>query len=229
MVTDTKRAIILVSGGMDSLVTAAVAVRDNYKVCFLHINYGQRTEDKELECFNNLCAHYRPEKSLVIEMPWLGQIGGSSLTDKSIDVKDHDSSKQIPQTYVPFRNANFIAAAVSWAEVIKADRIYIGAVEEDSSGYPDCREVFYRIMQKVIETGTKNEFRIELVTPVIHKIKAEIVKLGLSLEAPFEYSWSCYNNNYLACGVCDSCHLRLKAFQEAGATDPIPYAGGITI
>lgn len=212
---------------MDSLVAAAIAVRDNDEVCFLHINYGQRTEDKELECFKNLCAHYHPEKSMVVDMPWLGQIGGSALTDKRIDVKNFDDAKQIPQTYVPFRNANFITAAVSWAEVIKADRIYIGAVEEDSSGYPDCREVFYNNMQKTIDTGTKNEFKIELVTPVIHKTKAGIVKLGLSLEAPFEFSWSCYKNNYPACGVCDSCHLRLKAFQEAGEVDPIPYAEGI--
>jgi len=214
---------------MDSLVTAAIAVRDNDKVCFLHVNYGQRTKDKELECFNNLCAHYHPEKSLVIDMPWLGNIGGSALTDQTIEVKDHNGSLQIPQTYVPFRNANFIAAAVSWAEVIRAYRIYIGAVEEDSSGYPDCREIFYMSMQKTIDTGAKNDFNIKLVTPIIHLKKKEIVKLGLELNAPFEYSWSCYKNNYQACGVCDSCHLRLKAFREAGATDPISYVEGIIL
>ncbi|MFO7660339.1 MAG: 7-cyano-7-deazaguanine synthase QueC [Candidatus Cloacimonadaceae bacterium] len=224
---DTHRAIVLLSGGMDSLVTAAIAVRDNDSVCFLHINYGQRTEDKELDCFVKICEYYRPQKSLVIHMDWLGQVGGSALTDKNIAVKDYDGSKQIPQTYVPFRNANFITAAVSWAEVIKADRIYIGAVEEDSSGYPDCREVFYTNMQKTIETGTKNEFPIHLVTPVIHLKKNEIVRQGLDLKAPFEHSWSCYKDNKIACGICDSCHLRLKAFQEAGVADPIPYAEGI--
>lgn len=212
---------------MDSLVTAAVALRDNEHVCFLHINYGQRTEDKELECFVKICEHYRPQKSLVIHMDWLGQIGGSALTDKNMEVKDYDGSQQIPQTYVPFRNANFITAAVSWAEVIKARKIYIGAVEEDSSGYPDCREVFYKHMQMAIETGTRNDFLIEIVTPVLHLQKHEIVKLGLELKAPFEFSWSCYKDNNSACGVCDSCHLRLKAFREAGAADPIPYNRGI--
>jgi 7-cyano-7-deazaguanine synthase len=209
---------------MDSLVTAAVAIRDNDFVCFLHVNYGQRTESKELECFNQLCEYYKPEKSYVITMKWLGDIGGSALTDLSIGVKDHDGTKGIPLTYVPFRNANLIAAAVSWAEVIKADRIYLGAVEEDSSGYPDCREIFYENMQKTIETGTLNNPPIQIVTPVIHMNKSGIVKLGAELNVPFEHSWSCYKNNEFACGVCDSCTLRLKAFSSAGITDPIPYA-----
>jgi 7-cyano-7-deazaguanine synthase len=209
---------------MDSLVTAAVAIRDNDFVCFLHVNYGQRTESKELECFNQLCEYYKPEKSYVITMKWLGDIGGSALTDLSIGVKDHDGTKGIPLTYVPFRNANLIAAAVSWAEVIKADRIYLGAVEEDSSGYPDCREIFYENMQKTIETGTLNKPPIQIVTPVIHMNKSGIVKLGAELNVPFEHSWSCYKNNEFACGVCDSCTLRLQAFFSAGITDPIPYA-----
>jgi 7-cyano-7-deazaguanine synthase len=209
---------------MDSLVTAAIAAGENQNVCFLHVNYGQRTEDKEMQCFYLLCKYYHPEKSLVVHMDWLGQIGGSALTDTAISVKDYDGSKHIPQTYVPFRNANLIAAAVSWAEVIQADRIYIGAVEEDSSGYPDCREIFYSNLQKVIETGTKNTPSIQIVTPVIHLNKSEIVKLGADLGVPFEHSWSCYKDNKIACGVCDSCVLRLRAFQKAGIQDPIPYA-----
>jgi len=208
---------------MDSLVTAAIAIRDNASVCFMHVNYGQRTEDKELECFNNLCLHYNPEKSLVIDLPWLGQMGGSALTDSNIAIKDYNRAKEIPQTYVPFRNANLIAVAVAWAEVIEAGRIYIGAVEEDSSGYPDCREDFFKAMQTTIDTGTRQAFPIEIVTPVLHLKKSEIVKLGLSLNAPFQFSWSCYRNNYVACGTCDSCHLRLKAFNNAGTDDPIPY------
>jgi 7-cyano-7-deazaguanine synthase len=218
-----SRAIVLLSGGMDSLVTAAIAVRDNAAVCFLHVNYGQRTESKELECFQNLCNHYKPEKSLVIEMDWLGQIGGSTLTDTSIEIKDHNGNKEIPGTYVPFRNANLISAAVAWAEVIQADSIYIGAVEEDSSGYPDCRIVFFQSMQKTIETGTLNTKPLMIITPVIGLTKQQIVRLGTELNVPFEYSWSCYKNNLIACGVCDSCYLRLKAFDQAGVYDPIPY------
>jgi 7-cyano-7-deazaguanine synthase len=218
------RAIVLLSGGMDSLVTAAVAVRDIAHFCFLHVNYGQRTESKELECFQNLVRHYRPEQHLVIDMEWLGKIGGSALTDVNIDLKEEVGTSSVPATYVPFRNANFIAAAVSWAEVIQADRIYIGAVEEDSSGYPDCRESFYREMQKAVSLGTKSESQIELVTPVIHLNKSDIVILGTELKAPFLYSWSCYTESDLACGECASCRLRLKAFREAGIPDPIPYA-----
>lgn len=218
-----KKAIVLLSGGMDSLVTAAIAINENDYVYFLHVNYGQRTEDKELECFNNLCLHYKPEKSKIVDIPWLGQIGGSSLTDENISIKDYNDSKEIPMTYVPFRNANLISIAVSWAEVIKADKIYIGAVEEDSSGYPDCRKIFFNDMQKVIDSGTKNTIPITIVTPVINLKKFEIVNLGMELKAPFEFSWSCYKNNYVACGVCASCHLRLRAFEHAGVTDPIPY------
>jgi 7-cyano-7-deazaguanine synthase len=219
-----SRAIVLLSGGMDSLVTAAIAARDNASVCFLHANYGQRTEDKELECFNNLCQSYHPEKSLVIDLPWLGQIGGSALTDLNIAVKDHDGSPEIPRTYVPFRNANLLGAAVSWAEVIEAGKVYIGAVEEDGSGYPDCRSVFFRAYRKAVETGTRNTIPIDIVTPVLHLHKSDIVKLGLDLGAPFAYSWSCYKNSFVACGTCDSCYLRLRAFEQAGVKDPIPYA-----
>ena len=208
---------------MDSLVTAAIAVRDNTSVCFMHVNYGQRTEDMELISFKQLCEHYHPEKKLIIDMQWLKHVGGSALTDSNLLIKDHDGEEGVPITYVPYRNANIVSAAVSWAEVILANRIYIGAVEEDSSGYPDCRETFFQNLQLAINTGTKDSTNIELVTPVIHMKKADIVKLGISLKAPFQYSWSCYKNSQEACGVCDSCYLRLKAFREAGVADPISY------
>ncbi|MDZ4122085.1 MAG: 7-cyano-7-deazaguanine synthase QueC [Candidatus Cloacimonadaceae bacterium] len=218
-----KRAIVLISGGMDSLVTAAIACRENDEVHFLHASYGQRTQAKELICFENICSYYQPASSRVLDLNWLSQIGGSALTDSSMEISKAASKQGIPNTYVPFRNANLLCAAVAWAEVIKAGAIYIGAVEEDSSGYPDCRELFFKSMQTTIETGTKNTFPILIKTPVIHKSKAEIVKIGMELHAPFQYSWSCYKNTELACGVCDSCHLRLKAFALAGLQDPIPY------
>lgn len=222
-----NRAVVLLSGGMDSLVTASIAANENDYICFLHANYGQRTEDKELSSYEKLIKHYKPEKSLVINMDWFSKIGGSALTDISIEIKEHAADNKVPLTYVPFRNANLISAAVAWAEVIKANRVYIGAVEEDSSGYPDCRSVFFSNMQLAINTGIKQTETIEIITPVIHLKKSEIVALGFKLKSPFEFSWSCYKNNDLACGVCDSCYLRIKAFKEAGLTDPITYAEGI--
>ena len=221
--SESDRAIVLLSGGMDSLVTAAIAARDCIELNFLHASYGQRTETRELRSFEALCVHFRPLWRKILNWDWFRQIGGSALTDTNIAISPDAGHKGIPVTYVPFRNANLLSAAVAWAEVIGAGKIYIGAVEEDSSGYPDCRETFFQAFEKAIETGTKNEFPIQIVTPVLHLSKAEIVKLGLSLRAPFELSWSCYQDNEQACGVCDSCRLRLKAFAEAGCKDPIPY------
>ena len=218
------RAIVLLSGGMDSLVTAACAVSECDEVCFLHFNYGQLTEKKELSSFEALVNYYQPIQAKVINYSWLSEIGGSALTDRNILVqKGILSGSKIPITYVPFRNAIFLCSAVAWAEVIQAARIYIGAVEEDSSGYPDCREVFFQAFNKVIATGTKGEIPIEISTPVLHKSKAEIVQLGIELKAPFELSWSCYTENDIACGVCESCLLRKKAFKTAGVEDPLPY------
>ncbi|MEF3694130.1 MAG: 7-cyano-7-deazaguanine synthase QueC [Candidatus Cloacimonadota bacterium] len=219
-------AIVLLSGGMDSLVTAAIAATESDSLNFLHVDYGQRTMQKEADCFTKLCDFYQPKRHLTLKMMWLSEIGGSSLTDPTLQIKDHSGSSEIPNTYVPFRNANLIAAAVSWAEVIGAERIYIGAVEEDSSGYPDCSESFFRALQETIDLGTAGKQRIEIRTPVIHLSKAEIVKRGAELKAPFELSWSCYRDNNIACGTCDSCHLRLKAFKKAGIPDPIPYREG---
>ncbi|PKN74473.1 MAG: 7-cyano-7-deazaguanine synthase QueC [Candidatus Cloacimonetes bacterium HGW-Cloacimonetes-2] len=218
-----RRAVVLVSGGMDSLVAAAIAVKECEEVNFLHIDYGQTTMSKEAECFEAMCVHYMPKRSKTIKMMWLSEIGGSALTDESMQIEDHSELNEIPNTYVPFRNANLIGAAVSWAEVINASRVYIGAVEEDSSGYPDCREDFFRALQLAIGKGTKTPNPIMISTPVLHMSKAQIVKKGLELGAPFQHSWSCYRDNQIACGTCDSCYLRLKAFREAGIHDPIPY------
>jgi len=208
---------------MDSSVTAAIAAID-HALCFLHVNYGQRTQNKEEQAFNALCDYFQPVKKLVIDISYLEKIGGSALIDRSIDVPVGNQvyQQKVPVTYVPFRNAHFLAMAVSWAEVIGASKIYIGAVEEDSSGYPDCREEFYTAFQSAIDKGTK-EGCIKIVTPLIHKTKAEIVKIGNHLGVPFQLTWSCYKEEDEACGVCDSCRLRLKGFEEAGLKDPLPY------
>jgi len=218
-------AVVLVSGGMDSLVTAAIASEENKNLAFLHLNYGQKTQEKELDCFHKIANFYGVSSShqKVIDVSFLKQIGGSSLTDDNISVKEYKGeSTEIPDSYVPFRNTHIVAMAVSWAEVIGATRIYIGAVEEDSSGYPDCRPSYYKALNALIKEGTKDG-NIKVITPVIDLKKSEIVKKAISLKAPIEYSWSCYNNNDEACGVCDSCALRLRGFQQAEVEDPIPY------
>jgi 7-cyano-7-deazaguanine synthase len=218
-----SKAVVLVSGGMDSLVTAAIAARE-HELCFLHLNYGQRTERRELKAFNDIADYYKIKNRLVVNVEYLSQIGGSSLTDKNIEISNADLYyKGIPSSYVPFRNSNILSIAVSWAEVIGSNKIFIGAVEEDSSGYPDCREVFYVAFNRVIELGTKPETDISVITPIIHLKKQEIIRKGAELNAPFELSWSCYQNEEKACGVCDSCALRLRGFQIAGIDDPIEY------
>jgi len=217
-------AIVLVSGGMDSCVTAAIAANENDSLAFLHISYGQRTEERERKSFNDVADHYGVKNRLDVSIEYLAKIGGSSLTDANINVSEADlESKEIPTSYVPFRNANMLAIAASWAEVIGATRIYIGAVAEDSSGYPDCRPEFYKAFQKTIDTGTKPETRIEIRTPIIELSKADIVKKGIALNAPLHLTWSCYRNKDLACGTCDSCALRLRGFAQAEVIDPIAY------
>jgi 7-cyano-7-deazaguanine synthase len=219
-----KLAICLVSGGMDSCVTAAIAHEENDEIAFLHVSYGQRTENRERQSFEALADHFDVELRLVISLEQLARIGGSSLTDNSIPVTAADlSAPGIPSSYVPFRNAHLLAAAVSWGEVIGATSIYIGAVAEDSSGYPDCRPEFYDAFQKVLDIGTKPETHITIETPVIGMRKSEIVQRGLELGAPLHLTWSCYRESERACGNCDSCALRLRAFREAGSVDPIPY------
>ena len=227
MPRETKsRAVVLLSGGMDSCVCAALAARD-FNAAALHISYGQRTEERERRSFLEICDRLGIRERLVVRNEALRAIGGSALTDPKIAVPESPIERgtighEIPITYVPFRNAHFLAAAVSWAEVLGAENIYIGAVEQDSSGYPDCRPAYYRAFNEVVKTGTKDG-RIEIVTPLIAKRKHEIVILGLELGAPLDLTWSCYSREDRACGVCDSCVLRLRAFQEAGAADPIAY------
>lgn len=217
-------SIVLVSGGMDSCVTAATARDESTDLAFLHVSYGQRTESRERKAFNDIADFYGVERTLDVSIEYLAKIGGSSLTDEKIEVSDADlESKEIPTSYVPFRNANMLAAAVSWAEVIGASAIYIGAVAEDSSGYPDCRPEFYEAFQKTIDAGTKPETRLEIRTPIIHLSKAEIVRKGIELGAPLHLTWSCYRREELACGTCDSCALRLRGFEQAGVKDSILY------
>jgi len=217
-----SRAVVLLSGGMDSCVCAALAVRD-CDAAAVHISYGQRTEKRERRSFLDICDRLGIEQRLVVRNEALRAIGGSALTDERIPVPDsHAVGQQIPVTYVPFRNAHFLAVAVSWAEVLDAEKVYIGAVEPDSSGYPDCRPSYYQAFNEVVRAGTR-EGRIEILTPLIHLRKHEIVTLGLELGAPFDLTWSCYSREDRACGVCDSCVLRLRAFRQAGIVDPIPY------
>src|SRR6476620_9380314 len=216
-------AIVLLSGGMDSCVCAALAARD-HEAAALHISYGQRTEARELQSFHAICDRLRIRTRMAVRNEVLKAIGGSALTDENIAVPESRTlGHGIPVTYVPFRNAHFLSAAVSWAEVLGATKIYIGAVEQDSSGYPDCRPAYYEAFNRVIVAGTR-EGKIEVVTPLISMRKAEIVRLGLELGAPLDLTWSCYSREDRACGVCDSCVLRLRAFQEAGTADPLPYA-----
>jgi 7-cyano-7-deazaguanine synthase len=223
--TEQRRLVVcLVSGGMDSCVTAAIAHGENDELAFLHVSYGQRTEQREREAFEAIADHYKVALRLVVSFDHLARIGGSSLTDSQIPVSTPDlTTRAIPSSYVPFRNAHLLATAVSWGEVIGASAIYIGAVAEDSSGYPDCRPEFYAAFQEAIDAGTKPETRIVIKTPVIGMRKSEIVRTGLDLGAPLHLTWSCYQRSDRACGNCDSCALRLRAFREAGATDPIPY------
>jgi len=224
--TAKPKSVVLLSGGMDSCVCAALAARDT-DAAALHISYGQRTEAREREAFLAICARLGIRNQLVVRNEALRAIGGSALTDPNLAVPDAppelaSHAQQIPITYVPFRNAHFLAVAVSWAEVLDAEQIYIGAVEQDSSGYPDCRPAYYQAYNEVIRTGTK-EGKIHIVTPLIALKKSQIVRQGLELGAPLDLTWSCYRQEDKACGKCDSCALRLRAFREAGAADPIPY------
>ena len=226
--TSTSRrplAVVCLSGGMDSAVTAALA-RETHDLALLHANYGQRTEARELRSFEALAERFgiAAERRLVVDFTSLRQIGGSSLTDRSIAVRHGEPEEGVvPSSYVPFRNAHLLAASTSWAEVLKASAIFVGAVEADSSGYPDCRPAFFRAFAEAIRLGTRAETRISIETPVIAMSKAEIVRRGLTLSVPFELTWSCYEASEEACGECESCRLRLTAFEKAGARDPIPY------
>ena len=218
-----SRAVVLLSGGMDSCVCAALAARD-HDAAAVHVSYGQRTEERERQSSLAICERLNIRDKLMVRNEAFRAIGGSALTDRTIAVPRAEAlGRGIPVTYVPFRNAHFLAVAVSWAEVLGAEKVYIGAVEPDSSGYPDCRPAYYRAFNEVVKAGTK-EGDIEVVTPLIALRKVEIVRLGLELGAPFDLTWSCYSREDQACGVCDSCVLRLRAFEAAGVRDPISYA-----
>jgi 7-cyano-7-deazaguanine synthase len=234
--TQTKdKAVVLLSGGMDSCVTAAIA-RTSRQLALVHVSYGQRTERRERAAFGAIADFWGVTDRLAVRLDHFRQIGGSALTDERIEVPEgvpkrvpegtsaaQVETSAIPVTYVPFRNAHFLSVAVSWAEVIGASDIYIGAVAEDSSGYPDCRPEYYHVFQELVRVGTRPETRIRMVTPVIGMRKSEIVRRGLDLGAPLSLTWSCYQAEDFACGVCDSCRLRLRAFAEAGVADPISY------
>ena len=220
-----EKVIVLLSGGMDSLVCAGIANENHDNVYALHMNYGQKTSSRERISFDEICKFYNIslEKRKIIDMTFLQQIGGSSLTDDNIDVKTYQGdSSLIPDSYVPFRNSIILSLAVSWAEVVGATRLYIGANHEDSPGYPDCRPSYYEAFNKVIKEGTKAG-NIDILTPVINLKKRDIVLMGKKLNVPFQLSWSCYKSSSKACGTCDSCALRLRGFREAGITDPIDY------
>jgi 7-cyano-7-deazaguanine synthase len=229
--TDARKAVVLLSGGMDSCVCAAIA-RERHgagNIALLHAGYGQRTERRERRAFDDIAEFYGVSERLLVQLDHFRSIGGSALTDTRIAVPENELGAKAPQgnsipvTYVPFRNAHFLSVAVSWGEAIGAGAIYIGAVAEDSSGYPDCRPEYYRVFQDLIRVGTRPETQIEIVTPVITLKKSEIIRKGIELRAPLHLTWSCYQNEETACGACDSCLLRVRAFAEAGAPDPIPY------
>lgn len=228
---DQRKAVVLLSGGMDSCVCAAIA-REHHgarNIALLHAGYGQRTEKRERRAFEEIADFYGVADRLVVRLDHFRGIGGSALTDHTIAVPEHElgltglEGNEIPVTYVPFRNAHFLSVAVSWAEAMGAGAIYIGAVAEDSSGYPDCRPEYYQVFQELIRVGTRPETRIEIMTPVIRLKKSEIARRGMELGAPLHLTWSCYQGEDAACGTCDSCLLRLRAFSEAGVADPIAY------
>lgn len=219
-----KKALCLISGGMDSLVSACIAKKEHEEIIALHITYFQRTYKREMQAFHEICDNLKIEKKYVVELSFFREIGASALTDEKIPVpQNRDINDEIPVSYVPFRNATFLSVATSFAEALGANFIYIGANQVDSSGYPDCRDEFFKVFNQLIEKGTKPESNIKVITPLINMTKAQIIKRGLELDAPFHLSWSCYKNSQKACGLCDSCILRLRGFSEAGIKDPIEY------
>jgi len=225
------KAVVLLSGGMDSCVTAALAAQE-HALALVHASYGQRTERRERQAFDAVADFYGVRERLVARLDHFRDIGGSALTDAGLAVPEREepprAEEGIPITYVPFRNAHFLSVAVSWAEAIGAASVWIGAVAEDSSGYPDCRPEYYRAFQELVRMGTRPETRIEIVTPVIAMRKSDIIRRGIELGAPLHLTWSCYQGEQEGCGACDSCLLRLRAFAELGVTDPIPYRAGVT-
>lgn len=218
-----KKAVCILSGGMDSTLVTYLAKKDGYEIIAVHFNYGQRTEHKELEAFRNICMELNVKEKYEINIPFFTQIGASALTDVSIDVPTNGIEDGVPITYVPFRNGIFLSIATAIAEKEKAESLYIGIVQEDSSGYPDCTDVFINKMQSAMNQGTKKETNLKIKTPLVHMSKEEIVKKSLELDVALQHTWSCYKNEHKACGVCDSCRLRLNGFKLANIMDPIEY------
>lgn len=218
-----KKAVCIISGGMDSALSAKIAQKEGYEIIAVHFNYGQRTQAKELECFRKIAKDVNAVKSYEIDLGFFEQIGASALTDSSIEVPTGGLEEGVPVTYVPFRNGIFLSIAAAIAEKHQAEALFIGVVEEDSSGYPDCRESYILQMQKAINMGTKDETKLEIKMPLVALKKSEIVQKALEMDVPLEHTWSCYQSEEKACGVCDSCRLRLRGFEEAGVKDPIAY------
>lgn len=219
-------AVVCLSGGLDSCVTLAEALGRHREVAALHLDYGQRTQERERVAFDAICDHFGITRRLLVRQPALVEIGGSALVDRAIDVPETDSGDAIPVTYVPFRNAQILSLAVAWAEALGAAEVYLGAVEEDSSGYPDCREEFFRAFGAAVDAGTRPETRISIVTPLLHRDKASIVRRGLELQAPLHLTWSCYQDEEYPCGRCESCRLRARGFARAGVPDPLVSESG---
>jgi len=218
-----KKAVCILSGGMDSTLASYMAKHEGYDIIAVHFNYGQRTQNKELEAFRNICQKLGVIEKYEIDIPFFSQIGASALTDKSIDVPVGGIEDGVPVTYVPFRNGIFLSIATAIAEKSGATALYIGVVQEDSSGYPDCTDKFISKMQSAMNQGTKKETKLEIKTPLVHLLKEQIVQKSIELKVPIEFTWSCYQNEIKACGVCDSCRLRLKGFEKAGIKDKIEY------
>lgn len=235
-----KKAVVLMSGGMDSAVTTAIAIRKGFKISALHLNYGQRTQSREKKAFLDLVKYFGISELLEVDVSYFSQIGNSSLTDEKIDIpitkyksqipeklisknREHKLLKDIPSSYVPFRNGNILAIATSWAETIAANSIFIGAMQTDFSGYPDCTREFFDAFESAINLGTKPKTKIKIITPIINFTKKDVVIKGIKLGVPFEFTWSCYKDEDFACGVCESCRLRLRGFEQAGINDPIQY------
>lgn len=218
-----KKAICILSGGMDSTLASYIAKNDGYEIIAVHFNYGQRTEKRELEAFRNICDDLAISEKYEIDIPFFTQIGASALTDKDIDVPTSGVEAGVPITYVPFRNGIFLSITAAIAEKEGATAMYIGVVQEDSSGYPDCTDSFISDMKRAINQGTKEDTYIDIITPLVHLSKAQIVEEAIKLNVPLEHTWSCYKEEDEACGVCDSCRLRLNGFKIANQIDPIPY------
>jgi 7-cyano-7-deazaguanine synthase len=219
----TRKAICILSGGMDSTLASYIAKNDGYEIIAVHFNYGQRTQDRELKAFRDICNDLEILEKYEIDIPFFTQIGASALTDKTIDIPTGGVEAGVPITYVPFRNGIFLSITAAIAEKEGATAMYIGVVQEDSSGYPDCTDEFINDMKKAINQGTKEDTHIDILTPLVHLSKAQIVQEAMKLNVPLEHTWSCYKEEDEACGVCDSCRLRLNGFKIANQVDPIKY------